>query len=474
MRSNLTRKNTMNLAKKLLKALIGLGLASAGLLIVTVLVLLGINWRDQPPSEAAIRLTKLSASQSAVADQDNAYVYMMGFSADPAQEPQALGVKRIAWVQAQFEKSPDDFTGDLPDKEHDFKPQRSAELQALLKTCNTVDAPCLKALENGGKTLAAWIASEPLLLERYKALLTRPAYVQRLPFSMNAPLPPYAKVYEGQKLLLAQAWQLAGQGDAVGVNKLLAQDIQFWRQNLAASDALIAKMIATRAIQRHFMWGNVVLRRLPPALMTHGIPQAWMTPISEAERAMLPSLTGEWVVTSSIFKQTKARGAAMLGINSGLPAPLFKFLLQPQDSSNKFAEQLTTSNAALQASYTQYPAVVEQAQHISDITNSESQFIFFTKHVYNPVGAFLLTLDSEDPIWQAVRVSDLEGLRRVTVLTTELRSQGIASGQLAQKLNDAAARNPYTNQPFIWDDSAKAVVFTGLEKGERGHHALFY
>jgi hypothetical protein len=57
---------------------------------------------------------------------------------------------------------------------------------------------------------------------------------------------------------------------------------------------------------------------------------------------------------------------------------------------------------------------------------------------------------------------------------SELRGQRVATGQLAQKLAKAPARNPYTGQSFVWDASAKAVVFTGLEKGERGRHALFY
>lgn len=467
----------MNLAKKLLKAVMWLGLAIAGLLTVTYLVVLGVNWHDQPPSEAAIRLMKLSASQPAVADQDNAYVYLMGFSADPAQEPQALGTKRIAWVQAQFEKSPDAFIGNLSDKEHDFKAQRSPELQALLKTCNTaVDAPCLKALENGGKTLAAWIASEPLLLERYKALLDRPAYVQRLPFNMNTPFPSYAKVYEGQKLLFAQAWLLAGQGDAAGVNKLLTQDIRFWRQNLAACDTLIAKMLATGALKRHFMWANIVLRRLPPALMAHGVPQEWMTPISEAERAMLPSLAGELAASNSILKHTKEGRLPEIDwtLKSRLFDSMLQPLLQPQDSSNKHAEQLASSDAALQVPYAQYPAAVERARAMLEKNRDESLFIFFAKRIYNPVGEVLLAIGNEDPIWYAVRVSDLEGLRRMAVLTTELRSQGAATGQLAQKLAEAAARNPYTGQPFVWDDSARAVVFTGLEQGARGRHALFY
>ena len=472
-----TRKDTMNRAKKLLKAVMWLGLACAGLLIVAYLVVLGINWRDQPPSEAAIRLLKLSTSQPTVADQDNAYVYMMGFSADPALEPQALGAKRIASALALLEKSPDALMGNLQDKEHDFKPQRPAELQALLKTCNiTFDAPCLKALDNGDNTLAAWLASEPLLLERYKALLTRPAYVQRLPFQMSTPFLPYAKVHEGQKLLLAQAWQLAGQGDAAGVNKLLTQDIQFWRQNLAASDSLIAKINATNVLQRHFMWGYAILRRLPPARMTHGMPQPWTTPMSDAERAMLPSLTGEWVESNNLFKYTKEGSLPEIDwtLKSRLFDAIFQSLLQLQDSSNKHAQELVSLDAALQVPYAQYRAAVERARFMEEKDRDESLFMFFVKRIYNPTGEALLSIARPDLISYALRVSDLEGLRRMAVLTTELRSQGVAAGQMAQKLTEAPARNPYTVQPFVWDASAKTVVFTGLEKGEHGRQALFY
>lgn len=471
------RKDTMNLAKKLLKAAMWLGLALAGLLIVTCLAVLGINWRDQPPSEAALQLLKLSASQPAVADQDNAYVYMMGFSADPAQEPQALGARRIASALTLLEKSPDAFIPDLPDKARDFKPKRSAELQALLKTCNTtVDAPCMKALDSGGNTLADWLASEPLLLERYKALLTRPAYVQRLPFQINTPLPPYIQVQEGQKLLLAQAWQLAAQGDAAAVNKLLTQDIAFWRQKLAASDSLIAKMVAARAVQRNLVWGHAILRRLPSALMAHSMPQPWTTPMSDAERAMLPSLTGEWVASNSIFKHSREGSFSETDgtLKSWLSDTLFLPLLQPQDSSNKHAQELLSLDAALQAPYAQYPAAVERARLMAEKDRDESLSMFFLKRIYNPVGEVLLSIGRPDLISYAVRVSDLEGLRRMTVLSAELHSQGAATGDMAQKLADAAARNPYTGQPFTWDASAKAVVFTGLEKGERGRHALVY
>lgn len=476
----------MTIAEKLLKTVMWLGLAMAGLIIVITLVVLGINWHDQAPSEAATRLMKLSSSRPSIADKDNAYVYLMGFSVEPAQDPLAWGSKRITWAQEQLKKSPDAFLDpkDLPGKDHDFKAQRSRELQTLIATCHkTVDAKCLQALGNGEKTIAAWLASEQWLLERYKTLLAHPAWSETLPtlpFGGNTPLPPYQNAFEGQKLLLAQAWQLAGQGNAAGVRKLLAEDMRFWRQGLVSSNMLIGKMIAVGALKRHFTWANLILRRLPPAVMAQGIPAQWRTPLSDSERAMLRSLAGELAVANSLLKQTKESKSSALdmagtaGVLSRLSDPIFQSLLQPQDASNKYAEQLVSSDAALQVPYEQYPAAVERARAVWNQKRDDALLTFFAKRIYNPTGEYLLSIGSWDPTEYAVRISDLEGLRRLTLVTTELRSQGVSNGQLAQKLAEAPAHNPYTGQPFVWDDSAKAVVFTGLEKGERGRHALMY
>lgn len=115
----------------------------------------------------------------------------------------------------------------MPGKDHDFKAQRPGELKALTEACKEADAQCLKALKNGDKTIAAWLALEPWLLARYKALLTHPAYLQTLPLDVRTPIPHYSDVHEGQRLLLARVWQVAGQGDAAGVRAMLAEDVQF-------------------------------------------------------------------------------------------------------------------------------------------------------------------------------------------------------------------------------------------------------
>ena len=83
-----------------------------------------------------------------------------------------------------------------------------------------------------------------------------------------------------------------------------------------------------------------------------------------------------------------------------------------------------------------------------------------------------LVIAPESPLdaWLA----DLEGVRRMSLLAVQLRSERIAAEQVPQKLREATARNPYTAKPFAWDEANHAIVFSGIAPGERGRHAILY
>ena len=65
-------------------------------------------------------------------------------------------------------------------------------------------------------------------------------------------------------LYLLEAWLRADAGDRDGVRDALDADLEFWRRALRDSDILLAKAIAESYVRRHFQWGNLILRRLPP------------------------------------------------------------------------------------------------------------------------------------------------------------------------------------------------------------------
>ena len=73
------------------------GTFAAVLLVYVILII--INWRDQPPSASTIKLMQLYQDRHIVPDDDNAYVFMLGFSSAPDASPMHVGRDRKAWIR---------------------------------------------------------------------------------------------------------------------------------------------------------------------------------------------------------------------------------------------------------------------------------------------------------------------------------------------------------------------------------------
>jgi hypothetical protein len=369
---------------------------------------------------------------------------------------------------------------EFPGKEYDFASARSDVVQSLREACERVDDACLEAMEEGGERIAEWLETEAWLLGRYRMLLAHPGWLETVTSDVNAPLPSYSPVLEAQRLLFLGAWLSAGRGDANNVRTLLDEDMKFWRRTLASSDTLLSKMIAVAALTRHFSWGNIILRRLPADVAMNGVPRLWQDPISRSERSMLRCLTGEWVFINRMMKPIRGGASNPLVTDPALEEAstaqrmlwlALKPFVQFQDMSNRHAELLETVAETLDVPYERYPQALEQARAI---LSQATDGAFPPNRIYNMLGDILFAIALPDFISYAVRVADLEGVRRAAVLATELRSQGIVAGQVLQYLRDAQDGNPYNGEPFFWDEVADAIVFTGLEPGDRGYHVFLY
>jgi hypothetical protein len=67
--------------------------------VLLYLVALGINWRDQPPSASVTKLHSLLEGRAPVADDENGYIYVLGFAAEGDTDPEELGRRRVAWLR---------------------------------------------------------------------------------------------------------------------------------------------------------------------------------------------------------------------------------------------------------------------------------------------------------------------------------------------------------------------------------------
>lgn len=449
------------------------------LVIVAYLTLLAINWRDRPPSAAAERLTAANRNRTPIPDADNAYVYAMGFIVAPDGDPRQAGIRRIEWMRS-LPRDLNVAASEDPVPAYDsYQSSRSPEVERIIEACWRLTPECAGTLESGDDTLRAWLASERWLLDRYRTLLRHPGWLEPVPLDPRAPYAANSPLLEGQRLLLVQAYLLAGENNATAVTELLGEDAHFWRGVLASSDTLVTKTVATIALTQTFAIGNLILRRLPAESQLGALPLEWTRPFGTLERSLFRCMTGEWLYTEQLMKQTPASPQSFGyfawddGISTKLLAHATTLLLQPQDLLNRHAELLIRATEAVDVPVEQLPAGLERARAIFQDPNADRSL---PAMLYNPVGSFLLQMMAavHEPFPYPVRVTDLEGVRRAAVLTAQLRAQKINEQNMSAELAASDIRTPYSGAPFIWNAKERAVEFIGLVPGERGRHAFRY
>lgn len=466
----------MGVAKVVAKFFGWLVVGSLALLVLLYAMLFALNFHDELPSKAALQLNAISNSKPVVRDEENAYVFIYGFSIDRQYDPVATGQMRVAWLREKAKQSGQAYFDKLPGKSFDRSTLNLFNLDKLFTDCRAISPDCLNSLQRNQSAIQNVLDENAWLLARYENLLGRKAWVETAPFDGRMPLPEYSTVFTAQILLYMQAWIDAGKGDTAKVKQLLDLDLQFWRRVLMSSDLLITKMISTAAIARNFSWGSAVLSRLQSDGVAMAVPDSWKQPINEDEYSMLRCMVGEWEFSNGMLQQQSRNAMAMwrnTDESSAADRALSFFaepMIKPQDLSNLHAELIIKSLSKLDVPFSQYPAAIESAQADWD----KRDYLSLPHVLYNPVGKLIFSFSSWDFANYANRVRDLEGLRRASLLIAKLHSMSVAATDVPVTLQTIGINDPYSESLFAWDEKVGALVFQGLEKGERGRHLVLY
>jgi hypothetical protein len=447
--------------RKLARALAWAFCACVGFVVLAYVALLAVNWSDEAPSKDAIALTRIVASKPDVPDTANAWVFELGLAAPEGQDPLALGLKRKAFMTHYIHSV---SQPSLPGPEIQYRDARSPEIAAIAEACMKGDADCVRLVNADPGSVDRWLASEHWLLERFVRMETLREWKEVIPVDPSAPIGPYQHAIHGQQLLLMHAWKQARDGDSEGARATLHRDFVFWRMVLLSADTLIAKMIANVALKRNLSLGNLVLRDLHAAGKTSAPPAAWLVPITRGERSMRRVFAGEYIFQSSLTSSVADKPGLVSPnkVGDALMRPLY----QPQSTSNLVARSLTRESERFDVDYPAIPAATET---LPDLAWGEHKVSF----AYNPIGRVIYGAGGfTDMGGYAVRVSDLEGVRRAALLASEMRENPQAASPACECLRNPRWKNPYTQAPFEWDAKTASIVFTGLESGERGRHAM--
>lgn len=435
--------------------------------VVAYLVLVAVNWNDQPPSADTERLLSMKHERPEVADAANGYVHVLGLAAAPDADPVALGAERNAYLESFVAAPSGGVALELPGVEVDYRAARSPEVAALVEACAETSA-CLDALRAHPDVLARWMASEQWLLDRYRRMLATDRWREAMPGDIGAPMVGYGHATEVQKLFLLAVRRHALAGDPEAVRDLLQRDLVFWRRALASSDLILSKMVAVAAIKRHFALGNLALRELPPGLAATAVPPSWREPLTVAERSLARPLANEWHYASEVLRtsmsEDKGGGDSLQRLGDRALRPFY----QPQATLNLGAARMAGLGALSELPYPEMGAALARLVLPDDDTPIRLRS-------YNPIGNVIDSVAAGSASSYAdyiARASDLEGLRRAALLVATLRVAGIQQQDAEGAVDDAVLRNPYDGAAFEWDTGDGVLVFRGREQGERGRHTL--
>ena len=170
----------------------------------------------------------------------------------------------------------------------------------------------------------------------------------------------------------------------------------------------------------------------------------------------------EHVALRSVYAEFESRDTLAADLSERLLQPFF----QQQATLNRHAAYLDELADILDAPLEGYANVADLGTELATRTADEA---FASPSLYNLVGSFMLSSQADYAPY-ARRVADLEGIRRAALATVMLRDAETATAELAA----SPLRNPYDDQPLRWDAEDRAIVFLGLEPGERGEHRFYY
>ena len=176
---------------KVLKVVGSVLLGLIGLAVLLYVIGVAVNWRDQPPSAAALAMKKILADRAPVADADNGFVYAHGVlgggvGRSPNGRSDAGGLARGGQPRSGVDRC-----RSAEENSSTSSLATSPSMERLKAPCG--EAPSAECREAFVAALSQpRVALQDLQLARYRALLQRTAWREVVPLDMSAaPIPSF-------------------------------------------------------------------------------------------------------------------------------------------------------------------------------------------------------------------------------------------------------------------------------------------
>ena len=444
--------------------------------LVPALIWAICNQIDRSPSAYAKTLEV--PYRQTLADNRNAWLYMIGIGAEPGVDPVAFGRKRVDAYLAhvanpQVSKKTDGYADSNVPLQFRGR-EKDSDIRGDF--CRYRDADCVEWSRWNGNFLDTLINQNTELLKRYETLLTM-TESEDTPFllSNDTPKPSFDAAIVLSTLRSNRiALDVANGGDPVKAAAELASDIAFWQRLGSNLREPGLRYFVFDAMERNRRVLDEVVARSTveqQASMSASIAEA-LNPIPSSIVDARPMIRYQYQEFRETMRVSAPRfwsslGACMradLATCASKIGPALSFA--PQASANQLAEQYRQAEPLLdldplnyEAASDQYGSFMEESLWIGDAKKSLQVMM------YNLAGRTLAyiampRLDLSTIAW------DQEALRRMMVLKIAARRASVAPDRMTEWLTQQPKDmfNPWDGKPFAWNPVSREIVFAPKAK----------
>ncbi len=435
----------------------------SGALLLAGILIYG-SMRDENPDAGT--LAAFDYQPENVPPETNVYYALMGLTADPDTEDFVA-----AGYMATMDEAPDSnrISASFSDLRYDnpcFSFGKNDCVAKILEDTETIER---KLIEN------------EILVERYKAM-------QQMPYFINTDVsfktaPTYQPLLNLSALLAAQAGIDIEKGNIEKGLIFFAEDLDFYRKILVSQDAmLVDKMIALVQIKRlntmlsRLIAGNTKIAvrhadKIGDMLVPLDMPGGLMAEAMTREKIfILKSLNAD--LNSQTLFETYDPESGTTGQTYGMNflSPLvFKKNITLNLYNRRFEYLIEAFRTIPMLGYPDQLALIEN-RHREEIAHRTlfSEYGLFVWKNY--IGEALAAMHDPDPFRYLTRAYDTASYTHLVRAQFELalassRSQNETIPALQQTLGSETF-NPYTGQPFDWDEKQQKLWFQPVGEGK--------
>ncbi len=418
-----------------------------------LIVLAFLAWYDQPLSTAARNL--MQRPEGVVAEQDNAYYYLIGLHFPATSDPAVEGRAVVEWYRTTLlrDKQFSDFYQYPPE----YEKRRSAlRVKEVVPSFHEGDknGKLLEYVAQNPQKMSELLRTNELLLSRYRTLLTFRQYQEPLELGIWMPLPSSTATLELHRLYLMSLGQQAEQGNLAAAVNGVKQVTEFWLALATSDTSLMMKFHAFSALRSSL--------NLAAELASHpSIRPEQRQTLAQVLQFDTNRLQAVDVLRSEVIWAERTTATfRMLAGNSYNPVNwLLLAWLKPNTMMNHLHTQYLHDSQLANLSA---PALVDHLQKHGVIDPIQVRKLDLP-FIYSPLGeAQTVKSYSLQYTGYARRVHDLEGIRRLALVKLLANEKRITPTSIPAFLATAGSElySPYTGKPMTWNNQRKTIGFT--------------